>query len=866
VSEHHVAPSVALDDGPGIPVGVWKAIVWARYAAIVALLAIVALTHRSETDQRTLIVLAAVLVPYAVGLHLFLRRTGQQPAWSAVIDELALISILAAFPELLPAALALIVACNALAAIVYGRGVGLAALIAGGAVGALVIQVRVGSEELAQLGVALAMSAFLVAILGTLAEQSERLRYRHQELMAGIDAIVWEQLSRRPSTLWVSRRAEELLGYPVDEWRQPGFWRAHVHPDDVEQAARQYREAIRRGTSRELEYRMIDSTGRTIHVCDRMQVRLDPLGRPVEVRGVMFDVTGERRATAQAEQYLNLVDRIALALLVLRLENLHDDRSLTIVALNPETGRLAATDPRTATGHPVGEVLPMIDERLTTALANVVRTGKPFLVDDLRSDDGTRSRIHTLFAFPLPDQSVGVSIQDITDRTMAAEVLRRQALHDALTGLPNRTMLNERLHQAIRTAARDGRPAALVVMDLDQFKEVNDALGHDHGDRLLIEVSRRLQKVLQGADTIARLGGDEFAALLSDTDEEAARRAASQIRSALEQPFQLGGIDIQTSASIGIAMHPEHGADADTLVQRADVAMYTAKRGNGGAAVYSPEHDQSSVRRLSLLGELRRAIAEDELELYYQPCLTLPSGTIGSAEALVRWNHPRHGVMPPGEFIELAEISGMIQPLTHWVIESAVTQIKAWRDAGHELVVSVNLSVRNLYDPELVPSLQRVLTEHEVPAELLKLEVTESELMDDPLQAMDVLGELKSMGSATSIDDFGTGYSSLAYLKHLPIDELKIDRSFVATMTVDESDLTIVRSTIDLSHNLGLSVVAEGVEDLETLRRLADLGCDRAQGYYITRPMPAAQCTEWLGDAAARSALSGELADRASPP
>jgi EAL domain-containing protein (putative c-di-GMP-specific phosphodiesterase class I) len=297
-----------------------------------------------------------------------------------------------------------------------------------------------------------------------------------------------------------------------------------------------------------------------------------------------------------------------------------------------------------------------------------------------------------------------------------------------------------------------------------------------------------------------------------------------------------------------VALYPDHAQDPDTLVQRAEVAMYLAKRRATDVSVYSSDLDRSSVRRLTLLGELRRAIHEGELELHYQPSLDLRTGEVRSVEALVRWRHPEHGLLPPSEFIELAEISGLIGELTRWVLTEAVRAIRSWGQRGLTLRVAVNLSVRNLADATLVPWLGDLLDECGVDPSLVKLEVTESELMDDPAAAMELLEEVRTMGSSTSIDDFGTGYSSLAYLKHLPVDELKIDRSFVAGMVSADSDLTIVRSTIDLAHNLGLDVVAEGVEDVATLRRLAELGCDRAQGYFISRPVPAAACTIWLTD------------------
>jgi diguanylate cyclase (GGDEF)-like protein len=594
-----------------------------------------------------------------------------------------------------------------------------------------------------------------------------------------------------------------------------------------------------------------------------MRVEVDADGRVVHVRGVLLDVTERKRAEEQVNQYVDLVERIQMALFVF----IADDDELLLTAINPEASLITGMQPEVAIGRTVEDVLPIIEaDLLHESLLDTAVSGEGFVIDEFRlTPAGSGGRVYTAHAFPLPGNGVGLSLQDVTERTMAAEVLRRQALHDGLTGLPNRTLLNDRLRQALQHSQTTEEPVALLLMDLDQFKEVNDALGHDHGDRLLIEMSRRLQRVLRDIDTIARLGGDEFAVLLTiNADERGALAVAARIRESLEEPFQLGGISVQTSASIGVALYPGHANDAETLAQRADVAMYTAKRAGGGIALYSPEHDQSSVRRLALLGELRSAIEDDQLILHYQPALDLRTGYVRTAEALVRWQHPEHGLMPPAEFIELAEVSGTIQVLTRWVITTAIRQLVDWQRSGLDLAVAVNLSVRNLYEPELVPWLAGVLAQFGIDAKSLEFEITESELMDDPLLAMEVLGRLKALGVATSIDDFGTGYSSLSYLKHLPIDQLKIDRSFVGNMVHDESDLTIVRSTIDLSHNLGLVVVAEGVEDLETLRVLAELGCDRAQGYALSRPVPPAEFEQWWNDEEQRDRLLDGLAVRES--
>jgi diguanylate cyclase (GGDEF)-like protein len=428
--------------------------------------------------------------------------------------------------------------------------------------------------------------------------------------------------------------------------------------------------------------------------------------------------------------------------------------------------------------------------------------------------------------------------------------LIRQALHDPLTGLPNRELFADRVGQAIRTADREMRPAALLLLDLDRFKDVNDTLGHHHGDQLLVEVGQRLFGALREADTVARLGGDEFAALLPGATAEGAGAVADKLRAALQQPLSIDGVALDLDASIGIAVYPEHGNDAAELLQHADVAMYVAKQAHLRFLVYDPAVDQHSPRRLALLGGLRRALELDELVLHYQPKADLRSGEIRSVEALVRWQHPDHGLLGPGEFIPLAERTGLIHPLTHWVLDAALDQAAQWQRAGLPLSVAVNISTRCLLDPAFPDQITGQLATRQIPPDRLVLEITESAVMADPARALEVLGRLHSLGVGLAVDDFGTGYSSMAYLKELPVDELKIDRSFVSQMATSPSDAVIVRSTIDLGHNLGLHVVAEGVETQHAWQELTALGCDMAQGYYLGRPMPAADLEQQLRQAA----------------
>src|SRR4051794_14475655 len=421
-----------------------------------------------------------------------------------------------------------------------------------------------------------------------------------------------------------------------------------------------------------------------------------------------------------------------------------------------------------------------------------------------------------------------------------------QALHDALTGLPNRELFKDRIDQTVRTSRRNGETAAVMIMDLDHFKEINDTLGHHMGDALLQEVSSRLREALRESDTVARLGGDEFGVLLPAVSSEGAATVAQSLLAALREPYVLDGMRLEIDASVGLALHPKHGEDNETLQQRADIAMYSAKQAGRGFALFEPELDRHSPRRLALAGGLRSAISEGQIRLYYQPKADLRTGRIIGAEALARWDHPEFGIVGPSEFVPIAEQTGLITPLTSFVLDAALAQVREWRDAGLELSVAVNLSARSFLDTQLAVELPRLLAKHEVEAELLELEITESMLMTDPARAEATLVRLRQIGLTLSIDDFGTGYSSLANLKRLPVDTIKIDKSFVIEMALDASDAAIVRSTIELAHNLGLEVVAEGVESEDAWRHLEALGCDYAQGYYLSRPLPAEAATRLI--------------------
>jgi diguanylate cyclase (GGDEF)-like protein len=420
-----------------------------------------------------------------------------------------------------------------------------------------------------------------------------------------------------------------------------------------------------------------------------------------------------------------------------------------------------------------------------------------------------------------------------------------RAFHDSLTDLPNRLMLHQRLDRALARAAADGEEVGLLLIDLDDFKEVNDTLGHAYGDRLLKEVAKRLRGPIGPDDLLARLGGDEFAVLPGvEGGVEGASELADQLVAALETPFDLDGILLDVRATVGLAFYPHHGEVADELLRSADVALYVAKGAQRPIEIYSAGKDHYTVDRLMLAAQLRRGLTSGEIVLEYQPKYPLRGGPAAGVEALARWAHPALGRVGPDGFIPLAEQTGLISELTTLVLRTAIEQCGVWRREGLELRMSVNVSPRNLVDPHLPSLIGELLEAAGVPPTQLQLEITESRAVPSGRVAGAVLEQLRTMGVGLAIDDFGTGFSSLVQLQRLPVDEIKIDRSFVSAMIESESDAAIVRSTIDLARNLGLIVTAEGVEDQPTRRRLADMGCDLAQGYELCRPLPAERCAD----------------------
>jgi diguanylate cyclase (GGDEF)-like protein len=450
-------------------------------------------------------------------------------------------------------------------------------------------------------------------------------------------------------------------------------------------------------------------------------------------------------------------------------------------------------------------------------------------------------------------------IGELVKSKSRSDKLQRIATTDELTGLGNREEFHAAIGRRIAAASESEARFAVLLMDLDRFKEINDTLGHHYGDVLLKELGPRLTSSIGEGGFVARLGGDEFGILLAeDTDDIAVLDVVmARVFKSVSQPFMIDELSLEVGASVGVARYPQDGADSHALLRCADIAMYAAKETQTEYKLYTAEQNQHSKRRLGVLSGIRHALLQDEIVVHYQPIIDLDQMRVRGAEGLVRWQHPEHGLIPPGAFVQTVEQTGLIGPLTRHVLERSIAECAAWRKDGREMSVAVNLSVRNLLDHDLPKEIERLLSTYGLPPEALQLEITESMIMSDPERALATVTRLSGLGARLSVDDFGTGYSSLANLRKMPIDELKIDRSFVSPMLRNESDLIIVRSTINLGHDLGLNVIAEGVEDSPTLDQLAVLGCDLAQGYHVSKPMPADAFNSWLAETSPHPAKNG---------
>jgi diguanylate cyclase (GGDEF)-like protein len=482
-------------------------------------------------------------------------------------------------------------------------------------------------------------------------------------------------------------------------------------------------------------------------------------------------------------------------------------------------------------------------------LLNCMYEGDPFEADvTVQRKDGSEFDVE-LQLIPSGKGEWVMYLRDNTDSRQQMAALRRQAHFDPLTGLPNRQMLIERLDKALDAARFSKSSVALLLMDLDHFKDINDTFGHQHGDMLLKYVGDRLRSHIDASDSVARLGGDEFAIVMaSPRDTNRIAGIARKILNSFQQPFVVEGQTVEAGGSIGIAIYPDHAVDARTLLRRADVAMYAAKEANSGYAFYTQTQDSRTPEEMSLVAEMRGAMERNEFEMYYQPKLHLGSGLMTRAEALIRWNHPRRGLLAPVAFIPIAERTGLIKPLTDWMINRVMQQLTEWHAAGAPVHVAVNVSAKSLREQTLPAKIQSLLDKWKLEPRFLKIEITETGVVSDPAHALAIMAMMQSMGLRLSLDDFGTGYSSLTHLRQLPVDEIKIDKSFVMAMLDSEADTTIVRTIVDLGRNLGKQVCAEGVETQEIFMKLKEMNCDLAQGYWISKPVPAAKLIEWLVD------------------
>ncbi len=529
-----------------------------------------------------------------------------------------------------------------------------------------------------------------------------------------------------------------------------------------------------------------------------------------------------------------------------------DPITLALTTVSPQVKKLFGVNPIAFIEQWESFVHPDDLDHESQSRRAVVSSGESNIAIDFRMVDREGATVFVRNSMAVERDNNGRAIRvrgvlvNVTRQQEAENTIRKQAQYDTLTGLPNRSLFNDQLSRRLDDARRLNETLAVHLLDLNGFKEVNDTLGHATGDQLLQAIAGRLASYLPDRSLVARLGGDEFAVVTFPANQKMALNVAEMIAACLQPPVNVEGMTIQAGASTGIALYPTDGESPAALMRRADAAMYEAKQAGRSHVFAMPDDDESNLRRLQLLGELRASITSGDFCLFHQPKVDLSSGQVVGSEGLIRWHHRQFGLLTPKDFVELSELSGLIQPLTRWVIEQGIRDLARWRRAGFEITVALNLSVRNFFDQTLPTFIAELLNEHKVPGEMLVLEITESEVMADRAIARTALAAFRSLGVKVAIDDFGTGFSSLSQLQLLPIDEIKVDQSFVKTMLLDPQDLVIVRSIIELGHNLGLEVVAEGAESIEQFQALRSLQADRVQGYVIAKPLPPEEFFVWL--------------------
>lgn len=677
----------------------------------------------------------------------------------------------------------------------------------------------------------------------------------YQDLVESVNAIVW---SATPGAgfNFVSREAEKLTGYPVEAWTaSPTFWVDHMHPDDRKWAVEYCKNKSDELEGHQFDYRMMTADGRTIWVHDVVRVIPGPDGKPQELVGVMLDITSRKMAEARQRLTQQVFDNTSEGILI-------TDADRNIIEVNQGFEAI--------TGYARDEVIGRKPDILDSGRHDraffelmwqvIARAGKWEGEIWCRRKSGEIYPEWMSLSVVKDEQGLvthyAAVFTDISARKESEERLHFLANHDPLTGLPNRAMFQERVEHSLRIAQRHLKQIAVLFIDLDRFKVINDTLGHHAGDQLLQEAAERLRDCLRDTDTIARQGGDEFVVLLEDfgKDEQYLVGVARKILDALARPFVLMGQELSVSASIGISVYPRDGHDIHALLKNADIAMYRAKeQGKNTFQFYASESNAHSFEKLALENSLRRAIERKEFVLHYQPKVNLATNLVVGAEALVRWEHPSLGMVPPAQFIPLAEETGLIVQIGEWVLFEACRQNRAWQEAGLALItMGVNLSGGQFRDENLRNTIALALARSGMQPAYLELEITESMIMQNPERAVLILQGFREMGMSTAIDDFGTGYSSLGYLKRFPLDALKIDRSFVQDVPGDIDDSVITQAIIGLAHSLGLKVVAEGVESDAQLDFLRQQGCEEVQGYVFSAPLPADEFARLLERGAIR--------------
>lgn len=682
----------------------------------------------------------------------------------------------------------------------------------------------------------------------------------------------------RPRVTEISQPIAARFGStPGQIENDPGAFANLIHPDDRERVLAQHARASRAGVPLTIEYRLGAPDGAVLWVQDEAIAVAEGPGS-AHLRGHCLDVT--LRKTTQEELHEREAHfRAVVANIPGVVYRCACDRNWTMFYMSDYMEKLVGYPASDFIGNRVrryGSIIHPEDHAFVIQeIDRALATGSAYSLEyRLIHADGRPCWIAERGRAVLDEHGrplwldgvlLDIARQKLAEesRDRAEEQLRQQALYDALTGLPNRTLFADRAVQAIADARREKTDLAVLMMDLDRFKEINDTFGHATGDRVLAEIAQRLQTAVREGDSIARLGGDEFAVLLRKAAMQSVLGVVKRIRHVVEQRLELEGLPVSVGVSIGIARFPHDGDDVVTLLRHADVAMYSAKHSSAGHALYDASTEADTPARPALVDELAQAIAAHQLVLHYQPKIAFRGGGVTGVEALIRWQHPTRGLLTPEQFLYVARKGGLIKQLTLHVIDEALRQCRAWADDGRELAVSVNVWIRNLLDARFPDDVAAALSRQQVPAHLLELEINAGTLLADAWRAWPALERLHQMGVRLSVDDFGASYASMAYLRRLPIDELKIDRAFVTGMASSEDDAFVVRSAIDLGRHLGLTIVAEGVQDEEAWDRLARLGCDTAQGFYLCRPVPAQELGAWL-DRTASSAERPETGEEAT--